>query len=65
MERQEAMKSQNDRQVSPAMVEDKETEKRKKRDLDAGLIVIANDGNASKPKAAKKGRQKQRMKGAA
>jgi len=52
------MKSQNDQQVSPAMVEDKETEKRKKRDLDAGLIVIANDGKASKPKAAKKGRQK-------
>jgi len=48
------MKSQNDRQVSPAMVEDKETERRKKRDLEAGLIVIANDGKANQPKSVKK-----------
>jgi len=52
------MKSQNDQQVSPAMVEDKETEKRKKRDLEAGLIVIANDGKAAKPKSVKEGGKK-------
>lgn len=37
------------------MVEDKETERRKKRDMNAGLIVITNDDKATKPKAVKKG----------
>ncbi len=44
--------------VSPAMVEDKAAEERKKRALDAGLIVIANDGKSTKPKAVKKGGKK-------
>ncbi len=52
------MKSKNDRQVSPAMVEDKETEQRKKRDMDAGLIVIADDRKAAAPEAVKKGGKK-------
>ncbi len=54
-ERREGMKSKNDRPVSPAMVEDKETEKRKKRDMDAGLIVIADDRKAAEPEVSKKG----------
>jgi len=36
-------------------VEDKETEQRKKRDMDAGLIVIADDRKAAEPKVSKKG----------
>ncbi len=49
------MKNKNDRQVSPAMVEDKAAEKRKKRDLDAGLIVIADERKAAQPASQKKG----------
>jgi len=52
------MKSKNNQhepQLSPSMVEDKETEKRKKRDLDAGLIVIADDRKAMQPSSQKKG----------
>ena len=39
-------------------VEDKETEQRKKRDMDAGLIVIADDRKAAAPEAVKKGGKK-------
>lgn len=40
--------------LSPAMVEDKATEKLKKRLRDLGLIVNAGAGKAAKPKGEKR-----------
>ena len=45
-------------QLSPSMVEDKFTEKLKKRMQDLGLIVNASDGKAIKPTGKKKDAKK-------
>ncbi len=51
------MKSKNDRQVAPEMVEDKETERRKKREQAAGRLVIADERKATPPSSREKGSQ--------
>ncbi len=48
------MKTKNNQQQSPLMVEDKATEKLKKRLQDLGLIVNAGAGKKSTEPAAKK-----------
>lgn len=51
------MKGKNNQtRIKPGMVEDKATEKLKKRAQDLGLIVNASSGKASKPTGKKKGR---------
>jgi hypothetical protein len=43
------MKGKDDRRVSPAMVEDKEAEKRKKREQAAGRLVITDERKPTSP----------------
>ena len=50
--------NQHEPQLSPSMVEDKFTEKLKKRMQDLGLIVNASDGKAIKPTGKKKDAKK-------
>lgn len=55
------MKGKNNQQqpsLSPSMVEDKATERLKKRLKDWGLIVNAGAGKPAKPGAKKKGGKK-------
>ena len=54
------MKTSNKRQpqLSPLMVEDKATEKRKKRAQDRGMIVNASVGKAPQPPLNKKATRK-------
>ncbi len=52
------MKSEHDKQQSPAMVEDKATEKLKDKARDLGLIVNAGAGKAADPTGRKKGGKK-------
>ena len=60
-ERQQEMRDKNNQQharLSSSMVEDKATEKLKKRAQDLGLIVNAGAGKATKPTGKKKGGRK-------
>jgi hypothetical protein len=55
------MKGKNDQKrppLSPSVVEDKATERLKKRLRDWGLIVNAGDGKPAKPSGKKKGGKK-------